>query len=853
MELYHERYQSYGKRKADLDFIFDVILLFRPGIIKPSDPHYSPNYYAMLKNYFTIGWRNLLRQKMFSAIKVGGFAFGIAACLLISLFILDELSYDKTQKKGSRIYRVIGAFKDNGRLHRDTWFPAPFAKVIKDDYPEIEMSGRLNGSSLFSAGGSEIRRSDELENTHEEGFVNIDQTMLDILELPMVYGNSQHALDKPNTMVLTRSKAEKFFPNQDPVGKTMIIGNDEKNPYTVGGVIEDFPSNSHINFSFLLTMTGREFWPGEQSTWLASNYHTYVVVREGTDINALEEKTTEGILKKYVIPAMKDAGIGGYEEVLKNGSLEFQPLADIHLESDVEDGLNHGDKRFTWLFGAIAVFVLLIASINFINLSTAKSANRAKEVGLRKVVGSQRGSIIQQFLTESVLFSILSFLAGILLAAVLLPFFNVMAAKSLAFPWQTWWFAPTLMAATIFVGLLAGLYPAFYLSSFKPAEVLKGSVSKGAKHAGARSVLVVFQFTTSIILILATLVIYQQMDFMLTKKIGYEKEQVVMIQGAETLGKRVITFKGELLRVPNVQNVSISDYVPVRSGKRNGNGFWNEGKSKEEREVNTQFWTVDADYVKTMGMKIIAGRDFSAQMASDSGALIINESMARELGLDDPIGKKVFNYKNWDVIGVVEDFNYETMRENIRPLAMHLGLSSTMVCVKVNAENMNETLEALNATWKTLAPNQSFRYAFMDESYARMYDDVQRVGRIFTSFSVFAIVVACLGLFALSAFMVEQRGKEISIRLVLGASLNSVFQLLTWNFVRLVLISFVIAAPIAWIAMQRWLEDYAYKITIGWQVFAFTIGVSLISALLTISYQSLKAAMASPVSRLKSE
>ncbi|HWA32703.1 MAG TPA: FtsX-like permease family protein, partial [Cyclobacteriaceae bacterium] len=602
-----------------------------------------------------------------------------------------------------------------------------------------------------------------------------------------------------------------------------------------------------------ITMTGREFWKGEQDTWRASNYHTYIVVKPGTNIKALEKKTTEGILKNYVLPSMLEANIANAEELVKRGSLEFQPLQAIHMASDISDGLSHGDMRFVWLFGAIAVFILLIASINFVNLSTAKSANRAKEVGLRKAVGSQRSSIIKQFLTESVLFSLLSFATGIGLAYLLLPFFNVLAAKSLVFPWTVWWLLPGTIMAIVAVGILAGIYPSFYLSSFRPSQVLKGNISKGAKHAGARSALVVFQFTTSIVLIIATIIVYEQMDFILTRKTGFDKEQVLIIEGAQTLNRRVFTFKNELLQVPGVENVSISDYIPVRGGKRNGNGFWNEGKQKQDREVNTQTWSVDTDYIKTLGMKIVEGRDFSPQMASDSNAMIINQTMARELGLKDPVGKKIYNYKTWDIIGVVEDFNFESMKEQITPLAMRLGLSSSMVCVKVNTGDMAATLAAISAKWKTFAPNQSFRYSFLDQTYERMYADVQRTGSIFTSFAVLAIIVACLGLFALSAFMVEQRGKEISIRLVLGASLNSVFQLLTWSFVRLVLISFVIAIPLAWFMMQRWLEDYVFRISIGWEVFIIAGSLAVATAVLTISYQSIRAALVNPVDQLKSE
>jgi len=851
-EKFYAALKTKSPFKSKLNYWYQVFNYLRPFAIRKSN---SPalNHYGMFQNYFKIGWRNLVKQKMYSSIKIGGFALGITASLLIALFIRDELSYDLHYPDGDRIYRVVGVLNDNGEIHQDTWFPAPFAKALKEDYPEIENVGRLNSSELFGAGSNEIRRADKTDNSHEEGFAYIDPELLDILHLPIVYGNLKVALDAPNTIVITKEKANKYFPNEDPVGKMLIINNDEQNPFTIGAVIEDLPATMHVQFDFLITLKDREFWPGEQTWWRASNYHTYVRLNQGVNPDALEKKVTKGTIEKYFLPSMIESGMVGAEAMMKNAHLEFQPVRDIHLDADIRDGLIHGDLRFIWLFGGIATFIIIIACINFVNLSTAKSANRAKEVGLRKVVGSIRSSIISQFLTESLLFSFLSFAVGIAAAWLLLPYFNTLTAKSLIIPWSAWWLFPLLMSAATIIGILAGLYPSFYLSSFKPIQVLKGNLSRGSKHSGARSMLVVFQFTTSIVLIVGTLIIYRQMGYILNTKVGFEKDQVLLIEGANTLDRQVNTFKNELLRLPQVKHVSIGDYLPIRGTKRNGNGFWKEGKIQEDREVSGQMWIVDNDYIKTMGMKIVEGRDFGAQLSTDSLGVIINQAMARQLNLSDPIGKNITNGTSMPVIGVVEDFHFESMKENIQPLAMRLGISPSIISVKANAAEMQDLIQSVTTVWKQFSPNQPIRYTFLDQSYARMYEDVQRMGRIFTSFAVLAIIVACLGLLALSAFMVEQRGKEISIRLVLGASVGSVFNLLTQNFLKLVLISFVLAVPIAWYMMQKWLEDYVYKIEIGWDVFILAGAMAVCIALLTISYQSIRAALVNPVRGLRSE
>ena len=810
----------------------------------------------MFKNYFKIAIRQLHKQRMYSIIKIGGFALSIAACLLIALFISNELSYDKSIPGKEYIYRVFASYNDNGTIEKGTSFQPPFAKAIKKDFSEIELSGRLMPNTLFPGAGSNyIRRTDQQENTYEPGFTYADQSILDILQLPMLYGKREHALDRPNTMVISKKKADKYFPNQNPVGRTMFLNDDKNKTYTIAAVMEDFPATSHLQYDYFLTLSGIELWPGEQTGWRSSNYPVYIKLRPGTNVTSFEKKLTDDVLKNYIIPTMKEDGDKDADNEAKKSFLYLQPVTDIHLKSfDINDGLPHGDIRFVWLFGSIAFFILVIASANFINLSTAKSANRAKEVGLRKVVGSYKGSLVKQFLTESLLFSFLSCAIGLLMAILLLPYFNTLAAKSLVIPFNAWWFIPMMIAAASIIGFFAGLYPSFYLASFNPIEVLKGQLSRGSKNSVLRNGLVVFQFTISTILIISTFIIYNQMNYILNKDLGFEKDQVVQVQGTNTLGKEVKNFKSELLKLPDIKSVSISDYLPINESKRNGNTFYNEGKTKEESGVDTQFWIVDVDYIKTMGMKIIKGRNFSSEMVSDSQAVVINQTLANKLNLKDPIGKRITNTGGiFNVVGVVQDFNFESMKDKVGGLCMHLGNSSSIVSVKVGTGDMKNLISSITSVWKKFTPSQPIRYAFMDESFANMYADVQRTGSIFTSFALLAIIIACLGLFALSAFMAEQRSKEIGIRKVLGASTGNITALLSVEFLKLVLIAIVIASPIAWWAMNKWLQDFAYRINISWWVFLFAAMMAVLIALITVSFQSVRAALTNPIKNLRSE
>jgi putative ABC transport system permease protein len=853
MEMYG-RHALSGKLRADLLFIFNVFLFLQPFAIRRRRQDISSNHIAMFKNYFRITWRSMSRQKMYTSIKIGGFALGLATCMLIFLFIRHEVSFDKYYKDGDRIYRVYNDWSGPERPGRWTSMPANMASIMKDDYPEVELSGRFLAQQWFNAGSNLFRPEDQLENTFEEGFAYADQELFQILEIPVVYGNALHALDKPNTIVLTKSKADKYFPGIDPVGKTVVLNDDRTKSFTIGAVIPDFPVTSHIKVNFLITFKGVEFWPGEQTSWCCWNYDVYVRLRPGASPQALSGKLN-AIRDKYFVGYMKETSNRPVDDIVKYHHFGLQPVQDIYLNTaSVQSDGAHGDKRYVWLFGGIACFILLLACINFINLSTAKSANRAKEVGLRKVVGSGRGYLVRQFLTESVLYSLVAFALAVVLVALALPYFSSLAGRTLVVPWQEWWMAPAMLLAALFIGVLAGLYPSFYLSSFNPVDVLKGAVSRGAKSSGLRNALVVFQFTTSIVLIIGTFVIYRQMSYILNSKVGFGKDQVILVQGTNTLNtEKQQTLKTELLSLAGVQHVTMGDYLPVSGTHRDQNVFYKEGRQKEDAGVSGQRWIVDPDYLATMDMKLVAGRNFDEKIASDSSAVIINQSMAKGFGFKNPVGERIQNWQVFTIIGVVEDFHFESMKDKIGPLLMTRGKGGQVMALKAKTKDMPALLARVKEKWDVAMPYQPFRYTFMDESYARMYEDVQRMGTVFGSFAVLAIIVACLGLFALSSFMVEQRSKEVSIRLVLGASINTILRLLTQGFVKLVAISFILAAPLAWYMMQKWLEDYEYKIDITWDIFLVAGVISVGIALLTISYQSMKAALANPATRLRSE
>jgi putative ABC transport system permease protein len=805
----------------------------------------------MFKNHLNIAWRTIKKDKLFTFIKIGGFAVGIAACLLIALFIRNEVSYDQHYAKKDQMYRVVFQGEIQGEVMKSTHFQLPFADALQSDFPEIIKAGKVNTIEIFGAGKRGFRVNGTQENTFEENFIIADQEAFDILEIELEEGNPTTALSNPKSIVLSRSKAEKYFPSGNALEQTIFLDNDTSSPYTVTGVMENVPDNSHLDFDFMLPVEDN------YGSWTNQNYFTYVLVNPNTDIQELEQKMSL-IIEKYIIPAqIKRGRSADFIDVLRTAEYKLQPVADIYLKSDLkmQDGLKHGDIKFVWLFAAIAIFVLLLAIINFINLSTAKSANRAKEVGLRKTIGAFRNNLVNQFLTESVVFSLISVVLGVVLAWALLPTFNGISAKSMELPWSVWWFVPLLFISALFIGILAGLYPAFYLSAFKPARVLKGKLSAGSKSGKLRSGLVVFQFTTSVILIIGTLIIYRQMDFIVSKELGYDKERVVILEGTDILGDKTESFKEQLSSLSQVKSVTSTDYLPIDGGSRNGNTFMVEGQDDGGRGIPAQIWRVDYDYMETLGIQLEKGRGFSKEFASDStNAIVINTKMALDLGLQDPIGKKLDNNgETFEVIGVMDNFHFKSLKEDISALSLVIGKNNGAISVKLEKGNPTEALASIENVWNRNIPNQAINYTFLEQEFAQMHNDVQRMGRIFNSFALFAILVACLGLFALSAFMVEQRRKEISIRRVLGAPFKNIYQLLTLDFLKLIVTSICIATPIGWYLMNRWLEGFAYRITIGWDTFLTAGLIALGIAVLTISYQSIGAALLQPSKGLRNE
>ena len=815
----------------------------------------------MFKNYFKTAVRNLRKQKFYAFINVSGLAIGIACCLLIVLYVQDELSYDKFNTKSDRIYRAIADIKFGSMDGKIAVVSAPMAGAMIQDYPEVETAVR------FRTSGSKLvkRKDQDVDNIKETRFTFVDPEIFDVFTLNLLEGDLATVLTEPNTLILTKTKAEKYFPEGNAVGKVLTL--DNSRDYKVVGVLEDIPNNSHFSFDFFLAMEGLA--DSKEPIWVSHNYFTYILLKPGADAEALEAKLPE-MVTKYLGPQVEQFLNVDLDDFVESGNrfdYYLQPLTDIHLKSNLmaEIGTN-GDITYVWLFGGIAVIILIIACINFMNLSTARSANRAREVGIRKVMGSVRGNLIGQFLVESVIVSIVAFALAILLAELLMPVFNNLSGKELSIPITSLWLLPALFIGSVMVGILAGIYPAFFLSAFDPINVLKGKLSAGSGSSWLRSTLVVMQFSASIALIVGTIVIYQQMNFVQNKKLGFNKDQVLIIHDTYVMGtEKLKTFKNELLNEPTVINASVSGFLPVENTNRNNTVFWPEGDQSNESQVLMQNWRVDHNYIPTLGMKMLEGRAFSLDFPTDSQAMILNETAAKNFNFDDPIGKRISTFtdfgadgtpvsESYTVIGIMEDFHFESLKENVTPLCFFIGSANSLVSVRMNTDDVASTLEMARAKWAEFAPGQPFSYSFLDERFTQMYEAEQRAGDILAAFAGLAIFVACLGLFALAAFMADQRTKEIGIRKVLGASVSNIMVLLSKDFLKMVAISLIVALPVAFYLMNNWLSDYAYRVEL-WDVgpWAALIAalVAIGIAILSVSSQAMRAAMTNPVHALK--
>lgn len=818
---------------------------------------------TMIRNYLTIALRNLRKHSFYTMINVLGLAVGIASCLIIVAYISHELSFDKHHQDADRIYRVDCEIKFGPNHLRLAVSPAPLAEAFRSDYPEVEAIGRF-----WNDGSMLVKRVDQ--NIKETRAVFADSSIFRVFSIPFIQGNPKEALREPFTMLLSRSAAAKYFPNEDPLNQTLILEN--KDAYKITGIYEDMPVTSHFRYDMLLALVSHPYH--KDANWLSNNFSTYLKLRPKATREALEAKFPQ-MVDKYCGPQAKLA-LGGeftMEQFRASGNkIDFtlRPLADIHLRSDMigELGTN-SDITYVYLFGAIALFILIIACINFMNLSTARSSNRAKEVGVRKVMGSLRGHLIRQFLTESVALSFVSFLLALGIAWLALPSFNELAGKELFLPFGRSSFWLQLVSASLAVGIIAGIYPAFFLSAFKPANVLKGNLSLGMKSGLVRSALVVFQFFISIVLIIGTIAVNRQLSFIQQKKIGFNKDQVIIIKDAYGLGDQLESFKEEALKDSRIISGTISGFLPVTGTNRSDNTFWPEGaQPTQENLISLQTWRVDHDYVKTLGMQISEGRDFSREYRSDTAAVILNRSALGLFGItDNPVGKAIMTwggnsidgeldpkqFEKYTIIGVLEDFHFESLRQSIAPLGLFIRKSSGLISFRFQAQHAQEVIQGLEATWQRIAPGMPFAYSFLDQDFESMYAAEQRLGKIFTVFAGLAIIIACLGLFALTAFTAEQRTKEIGIRKVMGASVASIVMLLSKEFGKLIIIAFFIAVPAAWFGISKWLDTYTYRTEIGAFIYLAAGAIAFLIAWLTMGYQSFRAATIDPVKSLRSE
>jgi putative ABC transport system permease protein len=808
----------------------------------------------MLRNYLKTAIRNLWKSKGFSAINIIGLAIGLSTCLLILIFVMDELGYDRYNTKAGRIYRLDGDIKFGGNHFILAVAPAPAGPAVRKDYPEVEkeVRFRMQGGRLVKKGN---------QNIQEDAVVFADSTLFDVFTLPMIAGDPHTALVDAHTVVITERMAKKYFNAVDVVGRTLLMN--DTIPYKVTGVIRDIPAQSHFHYDFFVSMSEVEETK-RTDRWLSNNFNTYILLREGTDRRQFEAKLGQ-LVTRYVAPLIQQAVNQSAEDFFKQGNsvgFSLTPLTDIHLHSNKTAELDaNGNIQYVYIFTAVALFILLIACVNFMNLSTARSSNRAKEVGIRKVLGSLRGNLVWQFMIESILLSFISMLLALGLAYLFLPVFNELAGKQMVVGlFSRSWLVPAMLALVLIVGVLAGSYPAFFLSAFRPIAVLKGSVAAGFKTGWLRNSLVVFQFGISIFLLVGTAVIYRQLSYIHNRQLGFNREQVLIVDNTWHLGNDARAFKERLLKLPGVEGATMTGFLPT-SDNRNDDAIFLSPDLDTKKAISMQTWQVDANYIPVLGMKMASGRNFSRDFLTDSSAAIVNEAAVRLMQGADPLRQDVYELEDiqtkklhkYHVIGVVKDFNFNSLREVVTPMVLFLREDRGQLALRVNPANARRLVGEIGEIWRQMAPSQPYSYTFMDDAFNNIYRTEQRMGGISLSFSLLAIFIACLGLFGLAAYAAEQRTREIGIRKVLGASVGGIVRLLSRDFLRLVVISAVIAFPLAWWAMNHWLRDFAYRITIGWEVFVLAGVVAVGIALMTVSFQAIRAALANPVVSLRNE
>jgi putative ABC transport system permease protein len=810
----------------------------------------------MFRNYFKTAIRNLYKNKGFSAINIIGLACGLATCLLIILYVADELNYDHYNKKLSQIYRVDADIQFGGHHFDLASSPDPLGAALKSNFPQVKQYVRLRDH-----GGFLVKKGNQ--NIQEDRVILSDSTLFDVFTLPMLAGDVHTALVNPNSVVLTESMAKKYFPKTettDVVGKTLTVN--DTSLYKITGVVKDLPKESHFHYDFFVSIYG-QLSPYEINQWTSNNFNTYIVLDKNANSKKFASQLDDFVMK-YVEPLFKTMNITK-EEFKKQGNyLHYNliPLSRIHLYSHKDSELEaNGNIQYVYIFSVIAFFILLIACVNFMNLSTARSSGRAKEVGVRKVLGSLRKNLITQFLTESMLISFISMILALAIAALLLPYFNTLSGKELTTQaFFSSWLLPSLLLLVIIVGLLAGIYPAFYLSSFKPVAVLKGKIAAGFKTGWLRSGLVVFQFAISIFLIIGTLVIYSQLNYIHNKNIGYDRGHVLIIKNTDALGNEAKVFKDEVLKLSGVQNATMTGFLPT-AGWRSDSPLFPTPTTDTKNAISTQIWRIDENYIPTLGMKMEQGRNFSKDFPTDSSGIIINEAFAKLIGFRDAVNKPLYYMNNfpstdftkYHVIGVVRDFNFNSLHDVVTPLVFLLQPQNGSIAFSVNTANIGNLISSIQQIYKRAAPGQPFRYSFMDADFNKTYQAEQKMVGLSITFSILAILIACLGLFGLITYAATQRTKEIGIRKVLGASISNVVTMLSKDFLKLVLIAALIAFPVGWWAMNKWLQSFAYRIHVSWWIFLIAGITAILIALITVSFQAIKAAVANPVESLRTE
>lgn len=796
----------------------------------------------MFKNYLKIAVRNLQRHKAFSFINILGLAVGMAACFLMLLYVGFEKSYDNFNTKADRIYRVVTDVKTQSENIQEGMTTGPIAINFKKEFPGIEEAVRITQQDGFLIRRGEVR-------FQEKRSVLADSGLFKVFDFQLAEGNKNTALVQPMSVVISQSAAKKYFGNSNPLGQQLQLTGAAINA-TVTGVMRDIPENSQIQADVIVSMSSAKLVygnPSSDSEWTNHNYYTYLLLKPGTNARALEKK----------FPAFMEFHRGALSRQLQMfESLSLEPLREVYLYSK-RDGFVSGNINNVYMFSIIAVFILLLACINFINLTTARSAERAKEVGIRKVVGALKFQLAKQFIGESILICLIAYVTAIFLCVVFMPLFNQLAGKIIS---TSIFNSPlnvvALFALSMVIGIVAGFYPSLVLSSFKPVVVLKGRFTAGTRGLILRKGLVIFQFTVSVVLIVGTIVVYTQLKYMRNQNLGFSKEQQVII--FTNFDKNKDAFKQSLSSVPGVLSTAYSSGVPGSDGFMSGYSQL-QNKTGEMQKTNIDIDFVDFDYINQYGLKVLAGRPFSRQYPTDTGtAMVINESAAKMLGYQTPeqaVGRKFDQWgRKGPIIGVVKNFNYRGLQQAVQPMVMRIETWAWgYISIKVSTAKLPETIQGIEANWNRIIPNRPFEYAFLDDLFNKQYKAEEKFGHLFFNFAILAIFISCLGLVGLASYSTIQRTKEIGVRKVLGASVTNIINLLSMEFVKLVVIAFVIAAPLAWYVMNMWLNGFAYRTPLGWQIFALAGMVSLVIAFGSISFQAIKAALANPVKSLRTE